>query len=52
MGLTLNKEESTCLKRGLVAKQSGLPQKITIDQMEEKCPELPKFVMNSKIEMK
>jgi len=52
MGLTLDKEESTCLKRRLVAKQNVLPQKITINQMEKESGELPKFVMNSKIEVK
>jgi hypothetical protein len=52
MGLTPKKEESTCLKRGLMAKRNVLPQKIIIEQMEKGNGELPKFMMNSKIEMK
>jgi len=52
MGLTLDKEELTCLKRSLVAKRNVLPQKITIDQMEKESGELPEFVMNSNIEVK
>ncbi len=52
MGLILDKEESTCLKRSLVAKRSVLSQKITIDQMEKESGELPEFAMNSKIEVK
>jgi hypothetical protein len=52
MGLTPNKEESTCLIRGPVAKHSVLPQKIIVEHMEKESGELPKFMMNSKMEMK
>jgi hypothetical protein len=52
MGLTPDKEESTCLKRGLMAKRSVLPQKIIVEYMEKKNGELLEFMMNSKMEVK
>jgi hypothetical protein len=41
MGLTLDKEESTCLKRGLWQNEVCCHKKITIDQMEKESGELP-----------
>jgi len=52
MGLTPYKEESTCLRRGPMPKRNVLPQKITIEQIEKESGRLPKFMMNSNIEMK
>jgi hypothetical protein len=52
MDLTPDKEESTCMRRGLVAKRSMLPQKIIVEHMDKESGELQKFVMNSNIEVK
>jgi hypothetical protein len=50
--MTPNKEKSTCRIRGPMAKQSVLPQKIIVEQMEKGNDELSKFVMNLKIDVK
>jgi hypothetical protein len=49
--MTPDKKESTCQRRGPMAKWSMLPQKIIVEQMEG-SGELLKFVMNSKIKVK
>jgi hypothetical protein len=35
MGMTLNKEESTCQKNNIMAKRNLLPQKMNVEQMEK-----------------
>ncbi len=52
MGMTLDKEESTCLRNSPVAKWKVLPNKMNVEHMEEGSGEFPEFMMNSKIEVK
>jgi hypothetical protein len=40
MGMTLDKEESTCLKNSPMAKQKVLPQKMNVEQMEKENGQL------------